>query len=107
MKRQIIRITEQDLHRIIKESVNKILRESLDNAAHYWKIDLIDYNGGSNSGSICVRTMGAENEDSIVNLAMDKGLIDTDSYNNCAINAEEITDDQYEMNFWSKYAVDV
>lgn len=28
MKRQIIRLTESDLHRIVKESVKKILRET-------------------------------------------------------------------------------
>jgi hypothetical protein len=31
MKRQIIRLTEQDLHNIIKESVNRILNESSTN----------------------------------------------------------------------------
>lgn len=30
-KKQIIRLTESDLHRIIKESANKILKEDLDN----------------------------------------------------------------------------
>ena len=28
-KKQIVRLTEGDLHRIIKESVNKVLKESL------------------------------------------------------------------------------
>ena len=28
MGKQVIRLTESDLHRIIKESVNRILRES-------------------------------------------------------------------------------
>ena len=31
MKKQLIRLTEGDLHRIIKESVNKILKENDDN----------------------------------------------------------------------------
>ena len=31
MKKQIVRLTENDLHRIINESVSKILKEDLDN----------------------------------------------------------------------------
>ena len=30
MNKKLIRLTESDLHRIVKESVNRILKESLD-----------------------------------------------------------------------------
>ena len=30
MNKKLIRLTESDLHRIVKESVNRILRESID-----------------------------------------------------------------------------
>lgn len=33
MKKQVIRLTEDDLHRIIKESVNKVLKESVDSVS--------------------------------------------------------------------------
>jgi len=29
-KKQIVRLTESDLHRIVKESVNKVLKEGID-----------------------------------------------------------------------------
>ena len=35
-KKQVIRVTESDLHRIIKESVNKILTESNEIKHRYW-----------------------------------------------------------------------
>ena len=39
--KQFIRLTESDLHRIVKESVNKILRESADDAEYdardFWR----------------------------------------------------------------------
>ena len=31
MNKKLIRLTETDLHRIVKESVNKVLREGIDN----------------------------------------------------------------------------
>lgn len=34
MRRNVIRLTEADLHRIVKESVNKILRESVDDVEY-------------------------------------------------------------------------
>ena len=35
MKKKIIRLTESDIHRIVKESVNKILRESYSDSITY------------------------------------------------------------------------
>ena len=48
MKR-IIRLTESDLHRIVKESVNKILRESGHEGweEEYWNPNHPDYNDGT------------------------------------------------------------
>ena len=40
MNKKLIRLTEQDLHRIVKESVNRILREDkLDKVGHYLDLD--------------------------------------------------------------------
>lgn len=44
MARQIIRLTESDLHRIIKKSVNRILRED-------WQDELTDFNRGAGGES--------------------------------------------------------
>ena len=46
MKRQIIRLTESDLHEIIKESVNQILKESSSNYHDYVSIDLLNVDFG-------------------------------------------------------------
>ena len=43
MKKQIIRLTEGDLHRIIKESVNNILKETNNfNKKYEYLTDLLD-----------------------------------------------------------------
>ena len=42
MKKQIIRLTESDLHNIIKESVNRILNESDSNSEEYIMVDVYD-----------------------------------------------------------------
>jgi hypothetical protein len=65
MKKQIIRLTEQDLHNIIKESVNQILKEEViydlkpyEDLKKYLEnhgvpgIEIWDYN---NNGMICLR----------------------------------------------------
>ena len=45
-KKQVIRLTEGDLRKIIKESVNKVLREN-DNKRHEMDADWKDYDGYS------------------------------------------------------------
>ena len=42
MKKQIIRLTEQDLHNIITESVNRILNESFSHSEEYIMVDVYD-----------------------------------------------------------------
>ena len=42
MKKQIIRLTESDLHNIITESVNRILHESYSHSEEYILIDVDD-----------------------------------------------------------------
>jgi hypothetical protein len=38
MNKKLIRLTEQDLHRIVKESVKKIIKESEEDSVHdYWR----------------------------------------------------------------------
>lgn len=44
MKKQIIRLTESDLHEIIKESVNRILHESYSHSEEYIMVDVNDVN---------------------------------------------------------------
>ena len=44
MKKQIIRLTESDLHNIITESVNRILHESYSHSEEYILIDVDDVN---------------------------------------------------------------
>lgn len=44
MKKQIIRLTESDLHEIIKESVNRILHESSSYSEEYIMVDVYDVN---------------------------------------------------------------
>ena len=42
MKKQIIRLTESDLHNIITESVNRILNESSSHSEEYIMVDVYD-----------------------------------------------------------------
>ena len=44
MKKNIIQITEQDLHNLIKESVQKIIKESLNNSNNLYSLIKEDFN---------------------------------------------------------------
>ena len=43
MKKRI-RLTESDLHRIVKESVKRVIKEQYDETTHFYRIDVIDQN---------------------------------------------------------------
>lgn len=72
---------------------------------HYWKIDLIG--NECDGSSFCVVTNTNENETTIVQNCLDANLIDSSDMDYYTINAEEITDDDYEMGFWKKCAVNI
>ena len=42
MSKTIIRLTESDLHRIVKESVNKIINESMYQDSYGWTLSTLD-----------------------------------------------------------------
>ena len=43
MNKKLIRLTEDDLHRIVKESVNKVLKEGIGGGGRYAVIHTSDY----------------------------------------------------------------
>ena len=49
MTKKLIRLTESDLHRIVKESVNKILNEIGDTAKGQYMLGRLQRKDGSNS----------------------------------------------------------
>ena len=51
MRKQIVRLTESDLHRIIKESVKKILKEATAGGAGGASGGLINFSSGIGKGS--------------------------------------------------------
>ena len=73
----------------------------------YWKINLMDKGQGNDGFSVCVSTEGNETEDSIVDLAIENGVIDKYDLFFFYVSVEEITNDSYEMRFWKDIAVEV
>lgn len=51
MNKKLIRLTESDLHRIVKESVNRVLREGLAEPLVFWRY-IDDYNGQTEEKTI-------------------------------------------------------
>lgn len=45
MEKQIIKLTESDLHNIVKESVKKVLNEGIEKL--YWQCEFEDVNGNT------------------------------------------------------------
>ena len=51
MNKKLIRLTENDLHKIVKESVNRVLREGLAEPLVFWRY-IDDYNGQTEEKTI-------------------------------------------------------
>ena len=79
----------------------------METTKHYWRLDIIHPQDESDSYSVSVYTDGNETEDSIIDLAFEAGVIDRWEYKEYNIYAEEITNDQYEMTQWERYAEEV
>ena len=54
MKKEIIKITESDLHNIVNEAVNKVLNESQEGP--YWYCEFVDKNGNVTGEIIWAKT---------------------------------------------------
>lgn len=106
MNKKHIRLTEGDLHRIIKESVKRILREQYE-MPHFYRIDMIDQYDENNGYSVCIKSKDDLGEDNVVDYAIKRGIIDKWDVKEYAINVEDITNDEYELRFWEKDAVSV
>ena len=51
MNKKTVRLTESDLHRIVKESVKRVLREGLTEPLVFWRY-INDYNGQTEEKTI-------------------------------------------------------
>ena len=67
MNKKLIRLTEQDLHRIVKESVNKVLNEELPkkdwgsvNIAYSGKVGKNEWNNGFQGYFVCTPNDGVK-----------------------------------------------
>ena len=104
MKR--IRLTESDLHRIVKESIKRVLKEQYE-TPHFYRIDVIDQYNEKNGYSVCIKSNDDLGEDNVVDYAIRSGVLDRGDVKEYAINVEDITNDEYELGFWEKNAVSV
>jgi hypothetical protein len=59
MNKKLIRLTESDLHRIVKESVRKILKESNDHLLSVGGVEDTPFTRNNNKGSNGIRINGA------------------------------------------------
>ena len=73
----------------------------------FWRIDVIDENEDTNGYSFCVSVDTKENEDSIIDICLSNRLLNRFDYKEYTINVENITNDQYEMSFWSDDAINI
>lgn len=63
MNKRLIRLTESDLHRIVKESVRKILKESNDHLLSVGGVENTPFTRNNNKGSNGIRINGAFRSD--------------------------------------------
>ena len=74
---------------------------------YYWKIDLISPINHTDGFSKCVSVETKETEDSIIQLAVENEVIDSEDFEDYSVSAEEITNDSYEMKIWKEDAIEM
>jgi len=74
---------------------------------YYWKIDFISPINHTDGFSMCVSVETKETEDSIIQLAVENEVIDSEDFEDYSVSAEEITNDSYEMKIWKEDAIEM
>ena len=106
-KKQIYESVMSELYKIVTKRISEAFGDdddSLDVQKKFWKVDLIDEENESNGSSFCVATDTDVNEDDIVDLCLENDLLDDYEVQEFNIQVEDITDDDYEMDFWASQA---
>ena len=108
-KKQIYESVMSELYKIVTKRISEAFGDSdddgsLDVQKKFWKVDLIDEENESNGSSFCVATDSDVSEDDIVDLCLENDLLDDYELQEFNIQVEDITDDDYEMDFWASEA---
>ena len=70
---------------------------------HYWRVDCI----GDNGFSLSVGTNDELQEDEVIDACVKMDLLNSADVKEFNVQAEEITDDNYEMSHWKDRAHDI
>ena len=105
-KKQIYESVMTELYKIVTKRISEAFGDgdddgSLDVQKKFWKVDLIDEENERNGSSFCVATDTDVSEDDIVDLCLENDLLDDYEVQEFNIQVEDITDDDYEMDFWA------
>ena len=105
-KKQIYESVMTELYKIVTKRISEAFGDdgSLDVQKKFWKVNLIDEENESNGSSFCVATDIDVSEDDIVDLCLENDLLDDYEVQEFNIQVENITDDDYEMDFWASQA---
>lgn len=74
---------------------------------YYWKIDFVSSINHTDGFSMCVSVETKETEDSIIQLAVENEVIDSEDFEDYSVSAEEITNDSHKMKSWKELVIDL
>ena len=106
-KKYIYESVMSELYKIVTKRISEAFGDdddSLDVQKKFWKVNLIDEENESNGSSFCVATDSDVSEDDSVDLCLENDLLDDYEVQEFNIQVEDITDDDYEMDFWASEA---